>query len=95
MKAGIFEQMTPKKKVELIENVANSMLGLDGMKIVVACDKSRNEDIYNKITFEKIGKQCLNSINGEFINKKYPNIKGEKFGEKLHQERIKWIKMSL
>ena len=56
MKAGIFEQMTPKKKVELIENVANSMLGLEGMKIVVACDKSRQENIYDKITFDTIGR---------------------------------------
>ncbi|MGN1270322.1 MAG: hypothetical protein ACI4UU_05620 [Clostridia bacterium] len=92
MKAGIFEQMTPKKKVELIENVANSMLGLEGMKIVVACDKSRQENIYDKITFDTIGKECLNKINGEFINQKYPNIKGEEFGKKLHQERINWIK---
>lgn len=92
MKAGIFEQMTPKKKVELIENVANSMLGLEGMKIVVACDKSRQENIYDKITFNTIGQECLSQINGEFINKKYPNIKGEEFGKKLHQERINWIK---
>ncbi len=89
MKAGIFEQMTPAKKIELIENLANSMLGLEGMKIVVACDKDRKDSI---ITFDTIGKQCLTQINGEFINKKYPNIKGEEFGKKLHQERINWIK---
>ena len=94
MKAGIFEQMTPKKKVELIENVSNSMLGLEGLKIVVACDKSREEDIYSKITFDKIGIECLKRINGEFINKKYPRIKGEKFGSKLHQERVNWIKQN-
>ena len=88
MKAGIFEQMTPPKKIELIENIANSMLGLEGMKTVVACDKDRKDSIYDKITFDTIGKQCLTQINGEFINKKYPNIKGEEFGKKLHQERI-------
>ena len=29
------------------------------------------------------------------LNKKYKNIQGKKFGEKLHQERIKWMKTKL
>ena len=41
MKAGIFNQMTASKKVDLIENVSESYLGLEGLKIVVACDKAR------------------------------------------------------
>ena len=96
MKAGIFERMTPKKQVELIEAVDKSMLGLDGLKVVVACDKNRNkEDLkntFNKITFADLGKKCINEINGDIIQKKYPNIEGKLIGEKLHEERINWIK---
>ncbi len=96
MKAGIFERMTPKKQVELIEAVDKSMLGLDGLKVVVACDKNRNkEDLkntFNKITFADLGKKCINEINGDIIQKKYPNIEGQLIGEKLHEERINWIK---
>lgn len=96
MKAGIFEKMTPKKQVVLIENVANSILGLDGMKIVVACDKERDAssviEKYNEIVFEKLGKECIEKINGEFIKNKYSNLNGENFGRKLHEERVKWIK---
>lgn len=96
MKAGIYEQMTPKKQVELIENVAKTMLGLDGLKVVVACDKSREgkdlEHQFNKIRFEEIGKSCLQEIDGNFIKKKYHNIPEEQFAKYLHEERIKWLK---
>lgn len=96
MKGGIFEQMTPKKQVELIEEVGKSMLGLEGLKIVVACDKSRYlsdlQTTLSQIQFAKLGKECLNSISGEKIGRKYPSLKGKAFGEKLHEERINWIK---
>ncbi len=94
MKAGIFEQMTASKKIDLIENVAQSYLGLEGLKIVVACDKSRNnlQEMLNYITFEKIGNECLNEINGDYIKQKYPNINGKEFGKRLHEERVKWLK---
>ena len=96
MKGGIFEQMTPKKQVELIEEVGKSMLGLEGLKIVVACDKNRySSDLQttlNQIQFAKLGKECLNTISGEKIEKNYPNLRGKAFGEKLHEERINWIK---
>ena len=94
MKAGIFNQMTASKKVDLIENVSESYLGLEGLKIVVACDKARNnlQEMLNSITFEEVGKKCLSEIDGDFIKQKYPNINGKEFGQKLHEERVKWIK---
>lgn len=96
MKAGIFQQMTAKKQVELIENVANSMLGLDGLKVVVACDKAREgkdlQEQFEAITFEKLGKECLSQMDGDLIKQKYPGIEGIKFGKRLHEERVKWIK---
>lgn len=96
MKGGIFEQMTPKKQVELIETIGKSMLGLEGLKIVVACDKSRYpselQTTLNQIQFAKLGQECLSTISGKKISQKYPDLKGKAFGEKLHEERIKWIK---
>ena len=96
MKAGIYEKMTAKKQVDLIENVAKTILGLEGLKIVVACDKSREakdlKEQFNRIQFEKIGKKCLEEINGNKIKEKYPNIEGIELAKRLHEERIKWIK---
>ncbi len=96
MKGGIFEQMTPRKQVELIENVGKSILGLEGLKIVVASDKNRYQEnlqsTFDQIYFATIGKQCLTQITGNRIQKQYPNLIGKQFGEKLHQERINWIK---
>ena len=35
----------------------------------------------------------LTKIDGEYIKEKYKNIQGQEFGEKLHQERVRWMKM--
>lgn len=93
MRGGIFYKMKPSKKVEFIERVAKSVIGLHGLQIVVYSDKlsSRNIDS-NNIDFETIGKECIENINGKFIKAKY-NIKdGIEFRNKLHQERIEWMK---
>lgn len=96
MKGGIFEQMTPKKQVEFIEAIGKSILGLEGLKIVVACDKNRYaidlQTTLDQIQFAELGKKCLDTISGEKISQKYPNLIGKAFGEKLHEERINWIK---
>ena len=34
----------------------------------------------------------LQEIDGEYIKKKYNIKSGKEFGEKLHEERIKWLK---
>lgn len=90
MRGGIFNKMTPAKQVDFITNVSKSMLGLDGMKIVVTCDKWREEKPED-INFDILGKQILEKIDGNFIKKKY-NIKNEEIGEKLRQERIELLK---
>lgn len=96
MKGGIFEQMTPKKQVEFIEAIGKSILGLEGLKIVVACDKNRYssglQTTLDQIQFAELGKKCLDTISGEKISQKYPNLTGKFFGEKLHEERMNWIK---
>ena len=94
MRGGIFYKMKPSTKVEFIERVDKSLLGLDGLQIVVICDKTSGGRPSNKedINFEEIGKKCLNEINGEYIQNKYGLNQGIEFGNKLHEERIKWMK---
>lgn len=97
MRGGIFHKMKSSTKVDFIERVDKSLLGLDGLQIVVIADKTsggRKNDI-NNINFEKIGKECLNVINGTYIQNKYGLKPGIQLGNKLHEERIKWIKERL
>lgn len=35
---------------------------------------------------------CLNEIDGSYIKEKYGIDEGIKFGQKLHEERIMWMK---
>ena len=92
MRGGIFYKMKPSKKADFIERVNKSNLGLNGLQIIVNADKlsSRNTNAQD-INFATIGNQCLNTINGEYIFSKYKKLQGVKFGEKLREERIKWI----
>lgn len=92
MKGGKFYDMTPKKQVDFIEKVAKSKLGLDGMKIVVACDKWRNGKTPEDIKFDVIGKKCIKEVNGDMIKERYEIEQGKKLKEKLHEERIIWLK---
>lgn len=92
MRGGLFNKMTARKQVDFIERVSKSKLGLDGMKIVVLCDRWREEKMPEDIIFDKIGKECMKQVNGEIIKQKY-NIKNmEKIGELLRKERIEWMK---
>ena len=67
------------------------------MQIVVICDKTSGGRPSNKdeINFEDVGRKCLNQINGEYIQNKYNINPGIEFGNKLHEERIKWMKQYL
>lgn len=93
MRGGIFYKMKPSTKVSFIERVDKSLLGLEGLQIVVISDKTSGgrEADTKEIDFETIGKQCLNEINGEYIKNKYGLKPGIEFGNKLHEERIKWM----
>lgn len=94
MRGGIFNRMTPKKQVDFIERVSKSYLGLDGMKIVVLCDRWREEKPTD-IVFDKIGKECIKQIDGEYIKKKYDIKDMKDIGELLRKERIEWIKKNV
>ena len=89
--------MTPEKQVSFIERVSKSVLGLSGLQTVVYCDRKRKEkwtqEEKKECTFLEIGNKILNDINGDYIKKKYNIKNGIEFGQKLHQERINYIKL--
>lgn len=84
--------MKASKKVTFIENVARTELGLDGLEIVVECDRNCRGDQKEKIEFAKIGKEMLKEIDGEYIKSKYEILPGPELKDKMHQERVGWMK---
>lgn len=91
--------MTPEKQVSFIERVDKSILGLDGLQIVVYCDRNRfgelNEREKKQCTFLELGNRLLSKIDGNYIKKRYNNLEGKEFANKLHEERVIWIKKNL
>lgn len=92
MRGGIFNKMTPAKQVDFITRVSKSMLGLDGMKIVVVCDRWREETMPTDIKFDVIGKEILQKIDGNTIKKDYKVKVERQIGELLRNKRIELIK---
>ena len=93
MRGGIFSKIKPAKKVEFIERVDKSYLGLAGLQIVVNCDKinnpSKEKEEYN---FLHVGTKCLKEVNAKKVAEKYQIKEGVTLGNKLHEERVKWMK---
>ncbi len=90
MRGGIFNKMKPSKKVEFIERIDKTYLGLEGLQIVVDCDKGGR--IEGDLDFLTIGKKCLETITAKKVAKKYKLKPGIELGRKLHEERVTWIK---
>ena len=88
--------MTPEKQVSFIERVSKSSLRLEGLQIVVYCDRNRfgslSEEETKQCTFLDVGNKLLSEINGDYIKQKYNIENGIEFGKKLHEERVKYIK---
>ncbi|MBQ6991392.1 MAG: HD domain-containing protein [Clostridia bacterium] len=93
MRGGIFGKMTPEKQVSFIERVSKSPLGLEGLQIVVYCDRNRigtiDDEEEKQCTFVNIGKKLLNEIDGKYIKEKYNIKEGLELGKKIHEERVK------
>lgn len=91
--------MSAAKKVDFIERVSKSVLGLEGLQIVVYCDRNRFGSLSNeekeKCTFLELGKKLLSEIDGKYIKDKYNIESGIEFGNKLHEERVQWIKAEI
>lgn len=93
MKGGIFWEMTPAKKVQFIERVEKTKLGLEGIQIVVIADKCSLRDTNQEnISFAKLGKRCINEVNGKVIQEEFPELEKECFKNKLHEKRVEWMK---
>lgn len=97
MRGGNFNVMTHTKKVSFLERVSSSRLGLEGLQMVVYADKCRDENIQNTknetFNFAKLGKEMIKQIDGKYIEEKYKIKPGIKFGVKLHEERVNWIRL--
>jgi hypothetical protein len=70
--------MSLTKKVDFIERVSKSVLGLEGLQIVVYCDRNRfgslSKDEKEKCTFLELGNKMLSEIDGKYIKEKYLGI---------------------
>ena len=88
--------MTPAKKVDFLERVSKSVLGLEGLQIVVYCDRNRfgslSKEEKEKCTFLELGNKMLSEIDGKYIKEKYNIETGIEFGNRLHEERVKFIR---
>lgn len=89
--------MSDAKKVDFIERVSKSILGLEGLQIVVYCDRNRfgslSDEEKKKCTFLELGNKLLSEIDGKYIKEKYNIESGVEFGKRLHEERVKFIKI--
>lgn len=94
MKGGIFYKMTPKKQVDFIERAYKTKLGLEGLEIVVESDRNCRGVASDKVEFADLGNRMINTINGNYIKNKFGIYDGIKLKEKLHEERIKWMKIN-
>ena len=90
MKGGIFDKMTFAKKVSFIERVNNTILGLDGLQIIVDADNMSN--YLNQNQFAIIGHEVINCINGNDVIKKYNLTEGKDVANKIHEIRVLYLK---
>ena len=53
---------------------------------------SLSDEEKEKCTFLEIGNKLLSEIDGKYIKEKYNIESGLEFGNRLHEERVKFIK---
>ena len=90
MRGGVFDKMKETKKVSFIEKIHNTILGLDGLQIIVDADDMSEEKEKNQ--FVDIGYKVINYTNGKEIMEKYKLEPGKQVANKLHEERVKYLK---
>lgn len=81
-----FWKMLPAKQVEFLERIDKSILGLEGLQIIIDANNIQNKK------FSNLKEPILEKINGEYIKEKYNIKEGIKIREKLREERVKEIK---
>lgn len=89
MKGGIFYKMTPQKQVKFIEQVSKTVIGLEGLQIIVNADKiSRRKIILeedNIINNTKLYMNIINKDQNEIAIKKQ-KMDFQEIGKKCIQE---------
>lgn len=85
MRAGIFNEMRIPTKVDFIERIAKSAIGLKGMEILANADNTKAKPL----RFAGVGEEMLEKVNA----KNYPkDIEYKVLKERLRSERIEWLK---
>ena len=91
MRGGIFDKMTATKKVKFIERVNSTILGLDGLQIIVDADDMTSKN-NNSNQFAKLGHEIINCTNGNEIMKECGITEGKEVANKMHEVRVKYLK---
>lgn len=85
MKAGIYNKMTIKKKVDFLARNSKTLLGLKGLEMLANADNTSDE----VIMFAKVGEEMIKNIDA----KEYPeNMDFNILKEKVRLERIAWLR---
>lgn len=90
MRGGVFDKMTSSKKVSFIERVSNTILGLDGLQIIVDADNMLEDS--NKNQFADLGYEVINCTNGNKVMKQYGITEGKEVANKMHEIRVLYLK---
>ncbi len=90
MRGGIFDKMTDSKKVSFIERINDTLLGLDGLQMIVDADNMSKDKEINQ--FAKLGGEVINCINGNIVMKKYGTKEGIGIAKKMHEIRVLYLK---
>lgn len=90
MRGGIFDKMTFSKKVSFIERIYKTILGIDGLQIIVDADNML-ENI-DKNQFADLGYEIINCTNGKKIMEQYGLTEGIKIANKMHEIRVLYLK---
>ena len=88
MKGGIFNNMTPQKQVGFLERVSKTVIGLQGLQIIVNADKISRIKMTNENDIVENSKKYIQEINDqqEQINIRKRNMDFEQIGKKCLQE---------
>lgn len=93
MLGGIFYKMKSNKQVDFIERISKTRLGLEGLEIVVESDRNCRGTRKEHVEFAEIGKKLISKVNGKSVLARFPNTKdGIQLKDKIHQERIEYLK---
>lgn len=93
MRGGIFDKMTFSKKVSFIERVNNTILGLDGLQIIVNADNMLGNG--NENQFAELGHEVINCTNGNKIMRQYGITEGKEVANKMHEIRVLYLKNTI